>query len=88
MEFKVIKDEKDWLEVQFEQIDYGLLNALKEALWEQEGVEIASYSLDHPEIGKPIFILRTNGKDAKKVWNAAIDSLIKNLEQLKKELKK
>ncbi|MGC8940481.1 MAG: RpoL/Rpb11 RNA polymerase subunit family protein [Candidatus Nanoarchaeia archaeon] len=88
MEFKVLKEESDWLEIQFEEIDHGILNALKSALWEQKGVELASYSLDHPEIGKPILILRTAGRNAKDVWNSAIESLIKTIEQLKKEFKK
>ncbi|MEM4714207.1 MAG: DNA-directed RNA polymerase subunit L [Candidatus Nanoarchaeia archaeon] len=87
MEFKILKEEKDWLEIEFEEVDHGLLSMLKEAIWMQDGVEIASFRIDHPEVGKPVFILRTKNKDAKKVWNDAVDSLLKTIDQFKKEVK-
>lgn len=86
MEFKVLKDEKDWLEIEFKDIDHGFLSMIKEAIWAQEGVEINSFKINHPEAGKPLFILRTK-KDAKKIWNAALDSLLETLDQFKKEIK-
>ncbi|MEM2873868.1 MAG: RpoL/Rpb11 RNA polymerase subunit family protein [Candidatus Nanoarchaeia archaeon] len=88
MEIEILKEEKDFLELKFSEIDHGLLNMIKEALWKQSGVELASFRLDHPEISKPVFILRTKNKDAKKVWNLAIDSLSNELDKLDKEVKK
>lgn len=88
MEVEILKEEKDALQLTFSETDQGLLNMVKEALWKQSGVEIAAFKLDHPEISKPVFVLKTKGKDAKKVWNSAIESLADDLGKLDKELKK
>ena len=88
MEIEVLNEEKDRLELKFSETDHGLLNMIKEALWKQSGVELASFKLEHPEISKPVFVLKTKGKEAKKVWNSAIDSIEEDLEKLDKELKK
>ncbi len=88
MEIEVLKEEKDELQLTFSETDHGLLNMIKEALWKQAGVEMAAFKLAHPEISRPVFLLKTKGKDAKKVWNSAIDSLSEDLEKLDKEIKK
>jgi DNA-directed RNA polymerase subunit L len=88
MEIEVLKEEKHELQVQFSEIDHGFLNLLKEAIWQQSGIEIASFRLEHPEVSKPLFVLKTKGKEAKKVWNSAIESVSEQLEKLSKEVKK
>lgn len=88
MEYEILKEETHELQVQFSEIDHGFLNLIKEAIWQQSGVEMASFKLEHPEVSKPLFILKTKGKDAKKVWNSALDSAKDQLEKLGKELKK
>ena len=88
MEIEVLKEEKDELQLKFSETDHGLLNMIKEALWKQSGVEMAAFKLEHPEVSKPVFLLKTKGKDAKKVWNSAMDSLSEDLEKLDKEIKK
>jgi DNA-directed RNA polymerase subunit L len=88
MEYEVLKEETHELQVQFSEIDHGMLNLIKEAVWQQSGVEMASFRIEHPEVSKPLFILKTKGKDAKKVWNSAIESTKEELEKLSKELKK
>ena len=88
MEYEILKEETHELQIQFSEIDHGFLNLIKEAIWQQSGVEIASFRLEHPEVSKPLFVLKTKGKDAKKVWNSAIDSSKEQLEKLNKEMKK
>ena len=88
MEYEVLKDEKHELQVQFSEVDHGFLNLIKEAIWQQAGVELASFRLEHPEVSTPLFVLKTKGKEAKKIWNAAIDSVSEELASLNKELKK
>jgi len=88
MEANILKEDKDILEVQLSEADHGFLNMLKEALWKQSGVEMASFRLEQPEVSKPVFVLRTKGKEAKKVWNSALDSVSADLEKLGKEFKK
>jgi DNA-directed RNA polymerase subunit L len=88
MEIEVLKEEKHELQIQFSEIDHGFLNLIKEAIWQQSGVELASFRLEHPEVGKPFFILKTKGKEAKKVWNSAVEAINEQLEKLGKEAKK
>jgi DNA-directed RNA polymerase subunit L len=88
MEYEILKEETHELQVQFSEIDHGFLNLIKEAIWQQSGVEMASFRLEHPEVSKPLFVLKTKGKDAKKVWNLALDSAKDQLDKLSKELKK
>jgi len=88
MEIEVLKDEKHELQVKFSEIDHGFLNLIKEAVWQQSGVEIASFRVEHPEVGEPVFILKTKGKEAKKVWNSALELISEQLDKLNKELKK
>ncbi len=88
MEYEVLKEETHELQIQFSEIDHGFLNLIKEALWQQPGVEMASFRLEHPEVGKPLFIVKTKGKDAKKIWNSAIDAASESLDKLGKEIKK
>jgi len=45
MEIEVLNEEKDRLELKFSETDHGLLNMIKEALWKQSGVELASKEL-------------------------------------------
>ena len=88
MEFQVLKQEKDSLQIEFSEIDHGLLNMIKEALWRQTGVEAASFRLEHPEVSKPVFVVKTKGKAAKDVWNKALESLSSDFDKFGKEIKK
>ena len=88
MELKVLKDEKDSLEIEFAETDEGFLNFVKDSVWKQSGVEFAGFKIDHPETGKPIFIIRSKGKKAKDIWNSAVESASEELDKFSKELKK
>ena len=88
MEIKILKDEKDELQVEFSEIDEGFLNLIKNAVWQQSGVEFAGFNIDHPETGKPIFIIKSKGKKTKDIWNSALESVSEELEKFGKELKK
>jgi DNA-directed RNA polymerase subunit L len=88
MEYEILKEETHEMQIQFSEIDHGFLNMIKEAVWQQSGVEMASFRIEHPEVSKPLFILKTKGKDAKKIWNSALAAIDEQLEKLSKELKK
>jgi len=88
MDMKVLKDEKDELQIEFAETDQGFLNLIKEAVWQQSGVEFAGFSLEHPETSKPVFIIKSKGKKAKDVWNSAVESASEELDKFSKELKK
>jgi DNA-directed RNA polymerase subunit L len=88
MQLEILKDEKDELRLRFDTRDQGFLNLIKEAVWKQSGVEMAGFKIEHPEIGMPEFVLKTKGKKAKDVWNAALETIADDLDKFGVSLKK
>lgn len=88
MEVNVLKDEKDELQIEFLETDEGFLNLVKDAVWQQSGVEFAGFRMEHPETSKPIFIIKSKGKKAKDIWNSAVEAVSDEIEKFGKELKK
>jgi DNA-directed RNA polymerase subunit L len=88
MDVKVLEREKNSLKVKFEEIDQGILNLIKTALWKNSSTEMAGFRIDHLEDGHPVFLLKTKGKAAKDVWNKTVDGLVKDFDSFSKVLKK
>ena len=86
MDINILKDEKDELHIEFSETDEGFLNLLKNAVWQQSGVDFAGFRVEHPETSKPIFIIK--GKKAKDIWSSAVETVSEELEKFGKELKK
>jgi len=81
--------DKNELKVEFSEKDEGFLNLIKTALWAQSETEMAGFKMDHPTAGKPVFTLKVkDGRDAKKVWNSALDSVSEQLDSFGKDVKK
>lgn len=89
MEVKILEDKKRRLVFELKGSDHGFCNALKKELWNDDAVTLASYSIEHPLVGVPRFILETStDKEPKDVLKKAIDRLRKQAEQFKAEVKK
>ncbi len=88
MEVEVLNKEKNELKLQFSEADQGFLNLIKSALWQNSATDIAGFKIEHPQASKPVFILKTKGKEAKKVWNEALDSISEQLTKFEAEVKK
>lgn len=84
MEIKILKQEKDELEVEIDNLT--LVELLRNELW-QEDLEIAAWHREHPS-KKPILTIKTKGKDAKKVLLDAIANIREKLNEMEKEFKK
>ena len=66
-----------------------VLNALKNALWQNKHVKVATYSIEHPLVGVPKMIVETNGEiKPRKALMEAVEKLKKDAEKLKKDLSK
>ncbi len=79
MEVKILKNEKNVLEMELGDADQSLAQALAEKISEDKDVEFASYKMEHPLIGSPKLYVRTKkGEPAKLV--------LEKLEELKKEV--
>lgn len=66
MEVKILKEEKDKMEVQLDNLT--LAELLRVELWKDDSVDFAAWKRDHPS--KPcILTLRTKDKSAKKSFS-------------------
>jgi|YelNatPaOPRAMG01_1025707.scaffolds.fasta_scaffold49565_2 DNA-directed RNA polymerase subunit L len=88
MEIKPIKNEKNYIELEFIDCEPSILNALVDNLIDEKDVEFCTVKLDHPQIGNPIFVLRTNKADALELLKKAIKKLKEDVASLEKNIKK
>lgn len=88
MEIIIKKKEKNYLEFLLKGERHSFPTLLKFYLLKDPAVVFASYDLDHPVIGTPRFIVRTDGKEVIKVVEKAVDAIVKDLKEMQKSLKK
>ena len=79
MEIKIVEQDKNRLVFELIGENHTFCNAIKQELWNDKDIKIASYKIKHPELEVPQFIIE--GKDPKK-------SLIEAAKRYKKELEK
>jgi len=87
MELEVIKNDKDYLEIAVRGEDVGFVNAIKEILLEEKGVEFAACRLDHPVISAPVLMVRTESGNPLSALKFAVKKLRKQAEDFKSALK-
>lgn len=75
MEIKVLESTKTKLVFQLIGADHTFCNALKKELTTVDGVEIATYAIEHPQIGIPKMLIETKKGTPKKALEAALESL-------------
>jgi DNA-directed RNA polymerase subunit L len=85
MEIQIIKNEKE--EIEFELESLTLAEILRVYLNKDSDVTFAAWKREHPT-KKPIFLVKTKGKTAKKAIDEAISSLVKDLDNLESDFKK
>ena len=84
--FRLIADEKEYLEAEFERQDVGFFNLVVEKLLESKGVSFAAAAYDHPLKGNTV--LKVRAKDAKKELHKALEETGFELQQFAKALGK
>lgn len=85
MEIKILKDEKNLIEVQLENIT--LAEILRVYLNKDSAVDFAAWKREHPT-EKPILKVEAKGKTAKKAINDAISAIVKDLDKVEKDFVK
>ncbi|HIH26094.1 DNA-directed RNA polymerase subunit L [Candidatus Woesearchaeota archaeon] len=88
MELKVLKEEKNILELEIKGEDHTLANLLRGELWNTDGVELASYNLKHPIVSSPILSLNVNKGKPKKALEEALHSIKSKTKEFRSLLKK
>lgn len=82
---KVLKNEKDHLEIELDNLTVAEL--IRNALWEDSSVTVASWKREHPT-KNPVLIVKTEGKTAKKALLDCIERLEKVTDKVKEDIKK
>jgi len=85
MEIKILKSLKDEIEVEVDNLT--IAEILRVYLNKDSNVSVAAWRRDHPT-EKPILLVRTKGKAAKKAIDDAINSIVKELERIEEDFKK
>lgn len=85
MEIKIKEENKKRIRLELTKADQGLINALKEVLWNDKHVNVAGSNIEHPLIDKLYLTIETDGKEApKKALLAAIMRLKATNDKFKK----
>lgn len=79
MKINVLESTNKKLTFVLEDAEHTFCNALKDELRSNDSVNVASYTISHPLVGKPKFIIETSGSEKPK------DALDKAISGLKKK---
>jgi len=89
MEIKILEDKKNKLVFEIDGMGHTFINVLKNELWLDNHVKVATYSIRHPITSKPKIILETDGDESPRVaLTSAISRLKKISDKLSNEIKK
>lgn len=85
MEIKIIKNEKEEIELELESLT--IAEILRVYLNKDSAVIFAAWKREHPT-KKPILLVKTKGKTAKKAIDEAVSAITKDLDKIESEFKK
>lgn len=88
MEINVIEEKKNKLIFELKGASHTLCNALKAEMHNDNNVKIATYSIRHPLVGQPKFIIETDGTDPEKALISAAERLKKVNDKFEKDFTK
>ena len=89
MELLVLKDSKDSFSFELKGTGHTFCNGLKKELYADSSVKEATYTIRHPLVGVPEFLVYTDGKKAPKAaLKDAVDRLKKRNADILKQIKK
>ena len=82
----ILKDETNELIIEFETQDLTIPDLIASQLLENDDVEFAGVAKEHPEVGKPRLVLKTNKKKAKDTFLKALIEVDEQITELKTQL--
>ncbi len=85
MEINILKSSKDEIELEIENLT--IAEILRVYLNKDSAVTFAAWKREHPT-KKPILLVKTKGKTAKKAIDDAVSLITKNLDKLEADFKK
>ena len=84
MEIEILKEDKNDIELK---IDNLTVAEVLRVYLNKQGIEFAAWRREHPT-KKPLLIVKTKGKTAKKAVDDAITSIEKDLDKVEADFKK
>lgn len=89
MEINVLEEKKNKMVFEIGGIGHTFINMLKNELWQDSHVKVATYSIRHPIINKPKIIVETDGEESpRSALTSAVSRLKKQSEKLRDYVKK
>ena len=85
MEMNILRNEKEEMELEADSLT--IVEILRVYLNKDSAVTFAAWKRDHPT-KKPILLVKTKGKTAKKAVDDAISAISKDLEKIEADFKK
>jgi DNA-directed RNA polymerase subunit L len=85
MEINVLKSSKDEIEVEVDSLT--IVEILRVYLNEDSTVNFVAWKQEHPTM-KPVLVVRTKGKIAKKAIDDAVSTITKDLDKVQSDFKK
>lgn len=88
MKANIIKNEAKELRLEFDTNDLTILDLIANNLMEQKEVVFAGVTKEHPEIGRPVLVLKTENKKPIEILNKTLDKIKESFEELKEDVEK
>jgi len=85
MEISILKSSKDEIEIEFESVT--IAEILRVYLNKDANVTFTAWRREHPT-KKPVLLVKTKGKAAKKAIDDAVSAIAKDLDKLEADFKK
>ena len=85
MEMNILRNEKEELELETDSLT--MVEILRVYLNKDSAVTFAAWKREHPT-KKPILLVKTKGKSAKKAVEEAVSEIVKDLDKVEDEFKK
>ncbi len=88
MKIDVLEDKKNKLVFEVEGMGHTFINILKNELWNDSHVKVATYAVKHPLVNVPKMIVETDGASPRKIIADAAKRLKKTCEIFESEFSK
>ena len=85
MELVIVEDKKNKLIFELKGADHTICNVLKNELWNDSHVKVATYSIKHPLISSPRLIVETDGSISP---SSAIKGAVNRLKKISDKFRK
>lgn len=88
MEINILEEKKDKIIFELKGANHTICNSLKNEMWNDSHVKVATYAVKHPLVNVPKMVVETDGANPRKVIADAAKRLKKSIEKFESEFSK